>query len=179
MKSREIKFLSVLDLISAPVLFTWHFFIAGSHLHVGECVEVRRAVSLQCSSNSFHQKSSADRNMWLGKYRKKERMLGTEWLKGKQQPISHSKMLTPWVKAHQHMSQRALSLYKWFKHSFPINHTNTSKKKKKKISGKSFLVQWLGLHASMIEGMGSILGKGTKSPTSHLVQTKNKIRFKK
>lgn len=51
--------------------------------------------------------------------------------------------------------------------------------KKKKISGKSLLVQWLGLHASMIEGMGSILGKGTKSPTSHLVQTKNKIRFKK
>ena len=40
--------------------------------------------------------------------------------------------------------------------------------------GASLAVQWLELHASTAEGLGSISGEGTKIPTSCLVQAKRR-----
>ena len=36
--------------------------------------------------------------------------------------------------------------------------------KTKRYVGNSLVIQWLGLHASIAEGTGSIPGQGTKSP---------------
>ena len=36
--------------------------------------------------------------------------------------------------------------------------------KTKRYLGNSLVIQWLGLHASIAEGTGSIPGQGTKSP---------------
>ena len=40
------------------------------------------------------------------------------------------------------------------------------------IIGNSLVVQWLGLQTFIAEDVGSVLGQGTKIPSSHAVQRK-------
>ena len=56
-------------------------------------------------------------------------------------------------------------------------HTYMQGKKQKSIKGdpgNSLAIQWLGLHALSAEGLGLISGKGTKNPTTCMVQPINK-----